>query len=264
MPPRSHPFLGTTWDLPELRREPARAQVVSPGDVLRDDPLASRSRGPRGSPACPRSAARRGTPRSPRGRGGLRRAARGVDVGAERRGSESLKCSEARRSRPTIAVEVVDHAARAGGAHVVAGRQQVAGVEADARGACRRRPARSGSRAPRTSARACRRRPPCPRGAARSVSDSASASAIGLRGAGEGLVDRPAALQRRAGVQHDAGRAERVARPQRRGEGRQRLVADLPVLRGAVEEIDGVDEHGIERSEKSPIASWNAATSSSE
>ena len=65
-------------------------------------------------------------------------------------------------------------------------------------------------------------------------------------GAGEGLVDRPAALQRRAGVQHDAGRAERVARLQRGGQRRQRLVADLPVLGGAVEEIDGVDEHRID------------------
>ena len=91
--------------------------------------------------------------------------------------------------------------------------------------------------------------PPAPAVSSRcswQFSDSASASAIVSGGAGEGLVDRPAALQRRAGVQHDAGRAERVARLQRRGQGRQRLVADLPVLRGAVEEIDGVDEHGID------------------
>ena len=56
--------------------------------------------------------------------------------------------------------------------------------------------------------------------------------------------------------------AERVARAQRGGQRRQRLGADLGVLGGGVEQVDGVDQQRVDAA--AAIASRNAATCSSE
>ena len=47
-------------------------------------------------------------------------------------------------------------------------------------------------------------------------------------------------------MQHDAARAERRARLQRRDQRGQRLPAELRVLGGAVDEVDGVDQQGLD------------------
>jgi hypothetical protein len=48
-------------------------------------------------------------------------------------------------------------------------------------------------------------------------------------------------------VQHDTPGADPVAEPQRAGERRQRLGADLVFQRGAVDQVDGVDHHRVDR-----------------
>ena len=61
----------------------------------------------------------------------------------------------------------------------------------------------------------------------------------------ERRVDVAALLERRAGVEHDRVRAEQRARTQRAHQRDQRLLAQLGVLRGAVEEVDGVDQQRV-------------------
>ena len=159
---------------------------------------------------------------------------------------ESLRCSEPSRSSPTPRSNSSSVSVRPGrGADVVAGGEQVAGVQAHpeppaaAGGLDQRRPA------PRTSARACRRRPPCPRGAAGSGRSRPAPRAITLPARLIACAD--VALLGRAGVQHHAGGADPVADPQRLDQRGARLVADLRVLGGAVEQVDGVDQHRLDR-----------------
>src|SRR5207248_2608424 len=51
---------------------------------------------------------------------------------------------------------------------------------------------------------------------------------------------------RRTGVEDDSGRAERVAGLQRRDQRRERLLADLAVLGGRVQQVHGVDEQRLD------------------
>ena len=81
---------------------------------------------------------------------------------------------------------------------------------------------------------------------------SASASRDHLAGAGDRRAD--VAGLRRAGVQDDAGRADRVADAQRMGQRGQRLGADVGVLAGAVEQVDRVDQHGVDRARGERLA----------
>ena len=145
---------------------------------------------------------------------------------------------------PDHGVEVVDHPAQARRRSACRSRRPAGGRSPGRRRAARRRPrARSGSPAPRTSARASRRRRRCPRGAAgRSPTRRAPRRSSPPRAPAPRL-DR--ALERGAGMQHDAVRAQRGARLQRGGQRGQRLAADLGVLGGAVEQVDGVDHQRL-------------------
>ena len=72
-----------------------------------------------------------------------------------------------------------------------------------------------------------------------------SAAAIVFAGALHRGPERLAFL--RAGVEDDAGGADPVADPQRVGERGQRLLAQLFVFAGAVDQVDGVDHHRFDR-----------------
>ena len=74
---------------------------------------------------------------------------------------------------------------------------------------------------------------------------SASASAIDSPARSIALAD--VAGLGRAGVQDHAARADRIADPQRMGQRGERLGADLGIIAGAVEQVDGVDQDRIDR-----------------
>ena len=61
----------------------------------------------------------------------------------------------------------------------------------------------------------------------------------------DGLLER--VLLARAGVEDDAVGADRVAEPECMGQRGQRLLADLPVGAGGVDQVDGVDHRRAER-----------------
>lgn len=65
-----------------------------------------------------------------------------------------------------------------------------------------------------------------------------------LAGPPDGLPD--VTLQGRAGVQDDACRPDALPDPQRVGQRDQRFGAYVPVLAGAVEQVDGVDDDGVD------------------
>ena len=149
--------------------------------------------------------------------------------------------------QPDDGVELVDHAAQPlRGPHVVARGEQVAGVQAHAE--------------PLVAARQLDQRrelleraPERPPGAGGVLEVQRAGLRLGerlrdrRRRALERRLHRAAALQSRARVQHDAVRAQRRARLQRGGQRRQRLPADLGILGGAVEQVDGVDHQRLER-----------------
>ena len=235
----------------------ARERDVSRWSLLRPGALEH-------APAGPRTAARRGTPRSPRGRCSPSPGSAWRSTLEPSGVCESLKCSEPRRSRPTIESK---SSTTVGEASRRCARRSPRPAGGRSRGrrraACRRRPARSGSRAPRTSGRAC---PPAPAVSSRcsaQCSDSASASAIVSEARVIASSTGPPSFSAEPGCSTTPSAPERVAGPQRGGQRGQRLVADLRVLGGAVEEVDGVDQRPRRRPIAS-IASWNAATSSSE
>ena len=78
-----------------------------------------------------------------------------------------------------------------------------------------------------------------------------TALAVGqrLRDRLPGARDRLAHVTRlgRAGVQHHPGRADRLTDAQGVRERFQRLGADVGVLAGAVEQVDGMDQHRFDR-----------------
>ena len=74
---------------------------------------------------------------------------------------------------------------------------------------------------------------------------SASASRDRLSGARDRLAD--VAGLGRAGVQHHARGADRLAHAQRVRQRGERFGADVGVLAGAVEQVDGVDQHRVDR-----------------
>ena len=172
-------------------------------------------------------------------------AERGVAVAVRaERGDRVVDVQRAQPVEPDHAVELVEHLAQAlGGADVVAAGEQVAGVEArseplaaagavDQRRKLLERPAQRAARAG-------------------GVLDVQGAAVGFLQRLGDRLgrpLDRPfgLALQRRAGMQHDADRPERRTRAQRRHQRGQRLLAHLLVLGRQVDQIDGVDEQRVE------------------
>ena len=158
--------------------------------------------------------------------------------------AESLTCREPSRSSPTTRSNSSRTSREArGGADVVAGREQVAGVQADAEPLV----AAGGVDQPRQLLERAAERAARAGGVLevqRAVVGLGQRLGDRLRRAVERRVD--IALERRAGMQHDADRAERGAGAQRRGQRGERLAADLVVLGGAVEQVDGVDEQRVD------------------
>ena len=168
-----------------------------------------------------------------------------VAVGAERR-LRVVDVQRAQPAEPDDPVELVEHAGEpVGRADVVAGGEQVAGVEADAEPLAAAgdldQPRELLERAPQRAARA---------GGVLQVQLAVAGlrQRLGDRGAGtvERRVDGAAALQRRARVQHDGVRAQRGAGAQRAGQRRERLGAEVRVLGGRVEQVDGVDQQRVD------------------
>ena len=125
---------------------------------------------------------------------------------------ESLTCSEPRRSQADDRVEVVEHARRAPRRCGCRSPRPAGGRSPGRRrAACRRPRPRSAPRAPRTSARACRRRPRCPRGAAGTLSDSASASRITSPARSIAFSTEPPFLSAEPGCSTTPTRAQRGA-----------------------------------------------------
>src|SRR3954471_2423594 len=166
-----------------------------------------------------------------------------VAVGAESDlGVVEVQRAEAVQADLGAAV-VQDRSQAVGGAHVEARGVEVAGVQADAEApvAAGRADQRGelGERAPERATGA--------RGVLE-VQRAAVALGQGLLDDGARALDRRADLARlrRPRVEHDALRAERVAGLQRDDQRAQRLVAQLLVLAGAVEEVDRVDEQRVD------------------
>ena len=166
---------------------------------------------------------------------------------------ESLRCSERTRPRPSLRVASRSDALMpVGGADVIAGGEQVAGVQAHAEALARRRrprAARASSSNERPSV------PPAPAVFSRCSSQpslSASASRDRLAGAGDRLAD--IAGLGRARVQDHAAGADRLADAQRVRQRGERFGADVGVLAGAVEQVDGVDQHGVDRAVRHRLA----------
>ena len=131
-----------------------------------------------------------------------------------------------------------------GRADVVAGGEQVAGVEAHAEPLARAgRVDQLGELVERAPERAA--------GSCRVLEVQLAAFAVGerrgdrLAGARDRLADVPGL--RRARVQDHGARADRVPDAQRVRQRRQRFGADLLVVGGAVEQVDGVDQDGFDR-----------------
>src|SRR5919108_4280781 len=168
-----------------------------------------------------------------------------VDVGAERR----LRVVDVQRPEavePDDAVELVEHPReRLGTADVVARREQVAGVEADggplAAAGQLDQPRQLLERAPERAARA---------GGVLEV----QRAAVRLRerlgdhrgGALDRGVDCAAALERRPGVEHDPDRAQLLARAQRRRQRRERLLPEVRLLRGRIQQVHRVDQERVD------------------
>ena len=142
------------------------------------------------------------------------------------------------------AVELVDDLAeRLGRAYVVSGREQMAGVEADPDAV-----AAAGGVEQRLEL------------LERAAEGAAGAGGVleverALVGLGQRFVDDLAgaldrlgdvAGLRGAGVQHHADSADPVADSQRLGQRRERLLAHLAIGRGAVDQVDRVDEDGLD------------------
>ena len=102
------------------------------------------------------------------------------------------------------------------------------------------------------AARACRRRRRCSRGAAGSARTRRAPAAKTSPARAIAGADR--ARLRRARVDDDGVRADRVADAQRVGQRGERLGADLRVLRGAVEEVDGMDQDGADLARRHRLA----------
>ena len=156
---------------------------------------------------------------------------------------ESLRWHERRRSQADGSVALVDRLVETlGGPDVVARREQMARVEAHRRAARRRPRRRSAPRAPRTTARACRPPPPCPRDAARTFRSRPAPRSITLPARLIALPTSPAFAE--PGCSTTPGGADRRADAQRLGQRGERLLAHLAVLGCAVDQIDRVDQHG--------------------
>ena len=159
---------------------------------------------------------------------------------------ESLRCSERIRPRPSSRRRLAQHRAhalRGCGCH---SRRPAGGRSPGTRrGAHRRRPP-SSSAASSSSERPSV--PPAPAVFSRCSSQpslSASASRDRLAGTRDRLAD--VARLGRAGVQHDARGADRGTDAQRVRQRRERFRADLGVLARAVEQVDRVDQHRVDR-----------------
>ena len=168
-----------------------------------------------------------------------------VAVGAERR-LRVVEVQRADRARGRACASLAQHARpcrRACGCH---SRRRAGGRSPGTRrGARRRRPPRAARRARRTSARACRRRRPCSPGAARSPRCRRAPARSSRRRARSPRRRRPVLAEPGAGRR----RAAPIAVPdaQRVGQRGERFGADLAVLARAVEQVDGVDQHGVDR-----------------
>src|SRR3954453_10798367 len=165
-----------------------------------------------------------------------------VAVGAQRL-EGVVEVKGAQLLQADLGVEALEHVVDAlDGAHVVAGREQVTGVQAHAEALAAPAGAQELGelleRAPQRAAGA---------GGVLEVQLARPRLRQGLLDDLAGALDRrpDLALQRRPGVQHHAGRSERVAHAQGRRQRGQRLLPDVGVVARRVQQVDGVDEHRL-------------------